>query len=210
LLAPSFLLIEFTIGCVMNKTNRLKPLHWIALIFLVVATILVSGLLTYEQPVHALPEYSSRTNEACGACHVNPGGGGPRTMAGLMWSAQGNPDVLPVLDINMAPGVTDGAELYDIGCAGCHGLSGEGLFGTAIVGSGLRGRKIETAIVRGRERSGMPAYEGQLTDEQLMVLVDYVAGLASGQIEPPPSSYPLPAGQMDCDPVSGVEKCGGN
>ncbi len=194
----------------MNKTNRLKPFHWIVLTFLAVATILVSGLLTDERQAHALPEYSSRTEEACGACHVNPGGGGPRTMAGLMWSAQGNPDVLPILTINIAPGVTNGAELYDIGCAGCHGLSGEGLFGTAIVGSGLQERKVETAIVRGRERSGMPAYEGQLTDEQLAALVAYTAGLASGQIEPPPTSYELPAGDFTCDPIPGAEKCGGN
>lgn len=194
----------------MKKVNRLKPLHWIGLVFLAAAAILVSGLLTYERPVHALPEYASRTNEACGACHVNPGGGGPRTMAGLLWSAQGNPDEMPALNIPIAPGVTGGQELYDIACAGCHGLSGEGLFGTPIVGSGLRDRKIETAILRGRERSGMPAYEGRLTDEQLAALVEFTAGLASGQIEPPPTSYELPAGQMTCDPVPGAEKCGGN
>ncbi|MCP4426395.1 MAG: cytochrome c [Chloroflexi bacterium] len=194
----------------MKQTNMIKGLQIGVLVIMVVGTMIFVGLMTQEQSAHALPEYSSRTEEACGACHVNPGGGGPRTMAGLMWSAQGNPDVMPILTINIAPGVTDGAELYDIGCAGCHGLSGEGLFGPAVVGSGWRERTIETAIVRGRERSGMPAYEGQLTDEQLAALVEYTTGLASGQIEPPPISYELPAGDFTCDPIPGAEKCGGN
>ena len=194
----------------MNRTKITKSVQIGALILLATFTILVTGLITHERPAHALPEYASRTEEACGACHVNPGGGGPRTMAGLMWSAQGNPDALPVLTINLAPSVTDGAELYDIGCAGCHGLSGEGLFGPAIVGSGLQERKIESTILRGLERSGMPAYDGQLTDNQLAALVEFVSGLASGQIEPPPVSYELPAGLFICDPAPGVAECGGN
>lgn len=195
----------------MKRANLTRGMQVGALIFLAVGTILVIGLMTGEQPAHALPEYASRTGEACGACHVNPGGGGPRTMAGLLWSAQGRPDMMPPLTIPIAPGVTDGQELYDFTCAGCHGLSGEGLFGPAIVGSGLRDRKIETSILRGRERSGMPPYEGQLTDEQLAALVEYTAGLASGQIEPPPASHPLPAGELICEPdPGGAERCGGN
>lgn len=194
----------------MKRANFVKALQAGALIILAVGTIFVSAMLAGGSPAHALPEYAARTGEACGACHVNPGGGGPRTMAGLLWSAQGKADVLPALTINMAPGVTDGAELYDIGCAGCHGLSGEGLFGTAIVGSGLQERRIETAVLRGRERSGMPAYEGRLTNEQLAALVAYTAGLASGQIQPPPASYALPAGRFVCDPLPGLEKCRGN
>ena len=195
----------------MNRANLTRVIQVSALIFLAVGTILVSGLMTREQPVHALPEYAARTGEACGACHVNPGGGGPRTMAGLLWSAQGRPDEMPALTIPIAPGVNDGQEIYDFTCAGCHGLSGEGLFGPAIVGSGLRDRKIETAILRGRERSGMPLYEGQLTDEQLAALVEYTAGLASGQIDPPPASHPLPAGELSCEPNPGASaRCGGN
>ena len=194
----------------MKQANFVNTLQVGALILLAVGTIFVTGLMTKERPAHALPEYAARTNEACGACHVNPGGGGPRTMAGLLWSAQGRPDEMPALTIPIAPGVTDGQELYDIACAGCHGLSGEGLFGPAIVGSGVRSRKVETAILRGRERSGMPAYEGQFTDDQLAALVEYTAGLASGQVEPPPTSYELPAGKMTCEPAPGVEKCGGN
>jgi len=207
---PIPFLIEKVLGQVMNKTRITKSAQIGALILLAAITIFVTGLMTHESPAHALPEFASRTGEACGACHVNPGGGGPRTMAGLMWSAQGRPDMLPSLTINLASGVTDGGELYDIGCAGCHGLSGEGLFGPTIVGSGLQERKIESTILRGRERSGMPAYEGQLTDNQLAALVTFVAGIASGEIDPPPVSYELPAGQFVCDPVPGAAKCGGN
>ena len=190
------------------KTGNTAP--FIALLLLALGTIFVTGLIVKEQPVHALPEYAARTGEACGACHVNPGGGGPRTMAGLLWSANGRPDEMPDLTVPIAPGETDGQELYDIACASCHGLAGAGLFGPAITGSNLKERKISSTILRGRERSGMPAYEGQLTDEQLAALVEYAAGLASGQIEPPPTSYELPAGKMTCDPVPGAEKCGGN
>ena len=32
--------------------------------------------LDAEQAAHALPEFTERTAEPCGACHVNPGGGG--------------------------------------------------------------------------------------------------------------------------------------
>ena len=195
----------------MNRANLMRVIKVSALIFLAVGTILAADLMTREQPVHALPEFAERTGEACGACHVNPGGGGPRTMAGLLWSAQGRPDEMPALTIPAAPGVTDGQEVYDFICAGCHGLSGEGLFGPAIVGSGWRDRKIETAILRGRERSGMPPFEGQLSDEQLAALVEYTAGLASGQIDPPPASYPLPAGELSCEPdPSASTRCGGN
>lgn len=194
----------------MKKANFAKTLQIGALILLAVGTIFTVGLITQERPTHALPEYAARTEEPCGACHVNPGGGGPRTMTGLIWASQGKPDELPALNIPLAVGVTDGQELYDIACAGCHGLSGEGLFGPTITGSGIRPNKIESTIVRGRERSGMPAYEGQFTEEQIAALVTYVAGLASGQIAPPPTSYELPAGQMSCDPVPGAAKCGGN
>ena len=181
------------------------------LVCLALATTLVIGLATKERPVHALPEFSERTGEACGACHVNPGGGGPRTMRGLLWAAQGRPDEVPTLgNILLAPGVSDGGELYDIGCANCHGFAGEGLFGTAITGTGLSESKIRSSIERGRERSGMPAYEGQFTDEQMDVLVDFVAGIASGRIEPPPVSYPLPEGELSCGPNLAVDNCQGN
>jgi len=174
---------------------------------LIALVFLVSGLPS----AHALPEYATRTGEPCATCHVNPGGGGPRTMRGLLWAAQGRPDQVPPLpNVLIAPGVTDGVELYDIACAGCHGRQGEGLFGTALTGAGLARGKIRSAIVRGRVRSGMPAFEGQFTDEQLRTLVDYVYGLSTGATEPPPERYPLPPGQLSCASEALPSGCGGN
>lgn len=174
-------------------------------------TLLAVGLIFGEKPAHALPEFADRTGEPCAVCHVNPGGGGPRTLRGMLWSAQGNPDEVPILEnVLIAPGVSEGLELYDLACAGCHGASGEGLFGPTITGTGLTDIKIESAILRGRQRSGMPGFEGQFTDEQLAALVEYVAGIASGRIDPAPNSYPLPPADFTCEDNETGEACGGN
>lgn len=186
-------------------------------IFLLVAIGLAILLLTSgffgEHPAHALPEYADRTGEPCSACHVSPGGGGPRTLRGLLWTAQGRPDLVPDLgNILIAPDVSDGVELYDLACAACHGISGQGLFGTALVNSGLSENNVRSAITRGRERSGMPSFEGLLSDQQLDALIAYVVGIASGEIEPAPLSYPLPEARFECaEPRSTTaESCGGN
>ena len=194
----------------MNKASLVRALQVGALIVLAVGAIFVIGLIIQEQPVHALPEYADRTGEACATCHVNPGGGGPRTLRGLLWASNGSPDQIPELDMLIAPGIEDGAELYDIACAGCHGFAGEGLFGIALTDSGLRDSKIRSSTLRGRERSGMPAFEGQFTDDQIELLVRFVAGISSGDIQPQPSFYELPPVEFTCDPVPGAEACGGN
>lgn len=174
-------------------------------------SFLAVGLFDSTKPVHALPEYASRTGEACATCHVNPGGGGPRTLRGLLWAAQGRPDQVPGLaNVLLAPNVSDGLELYDIACSACHGSSGEGLFGIALTGSGLKGDKISSTILRGRERSGMPSFEGRFTEKQIETLVQYVVGLSTGKIDPPPVSYPLESAQFGCVKNINAEPCGGN
>jgi len=189
----------------------IKTLQWIGLGTIAVVVFLVSGILMGEQPAHALPEYAKRTGESCGVCHVNPGGGGPRTLRGLMWAAQGRPDAVPVIEnMLIAPGVKDGLELYDIACAGCHGGAGEGLFGAALVGTGLKENKIRSTIERGRERSGMPPFQGQFTKTQLDILVAYVYGLGIGKIAPPPASYPLESAKTGCVDNGETVTCGGN
>ncbi|MFQ5436333.1 MAG: c-type cytochrome [Anaerolineae bacterium] len=194
----------------MNRKTFGRIGKWVGLMGLLVALVMAVNTAVTSKPLHALPEYAARTGEPCAACHVNPGGGGPRTLRGLLWAARGRPDQVPQLgNILAAPGVTDGAELYDIACAGCHGLQGEGLFGTAIAGTGLRQSKIQSTILRGRERSGMPPFEGQFTDAQLEALVAFTAGIASGELEPPPMSYPLPPAQFGCEPAPGAAACGG-
>jgi len=178
---------------------------------LAVAAYVLTGGLMQPAAVHALPEYADRTGESCSTCHVNPGGGGPRTLRGLIWSAKGKLDMVPELPgVLLAPGVEDGAELFQFACATCHGPNGEGLFGTVIANSGLAENKIRTAVLRGRLRSGMPAFDGQFTDAQLEALIAYSLGLANGLVEPPPAFYPLPPGELKCSPQADPATCGGN
>ncbi len=188
-----------------------RSLHIFALAFIGIFIFIATGILVGESPAHALPEYAERTDESCAVCHVNPGGGGPRTLRGILWSAQGKPDLVPDLgNVLVAQGVDDGAELYDIACAGCHGAFGEGLFGNAITLSGVRKSKIQSTILRGRERSGMPGFDGRFTDEQLEAIVTFVVGIASGKIEPLPASYPLPPQEQGCMSNTKSANCGGN
>ena len=193
------------------RSITIKLFQWGILASIVVLTILGMGIIMGEPEVHSFPEYAVRTNEACSACHVNPGGGGPRTLTGLLWTANGRPDNIPQLEnLLIAPGVGDGVELYELACQSCHGESGEGLFGIALTNSGLPESKIRSAILRGRDRSGMPPYEGKFTDEQLDILVDYIRGISSGEIDPAPSSYPLDPAQFSCAGASLSNLCGGN
>jgi hypothetical protein len=37
-----------------------------------------------------LPAYAASTGKACGACHVNPAGGGPRNAFGDAFAANGH------------------------------------------------------------------------------------------------------------------------
>ncbi len=178
------------------------------------AAVVVFGAVSLLSPstsVHALPEFAARTGEGCGTCHVSPGGGGPRTLRGMLWAARGKPDAVPQLpNVLLAPGVEDGAELYDIACAACHGAKGEGLFGAQLASTSLKPSKIKSTINRGRERSGMPPFDGQFSDTQLDALVNYVAGLASGAVQSPPDSYPLESGVLKCTTNSTLVTCGGN
>ncbi|RME45437.1 MAG: cytochrome c [Chloroflexi bacterium] len=189
----------------------LRFLPYLLIVCVAVAAYVLTSAATARQTVHALPEYAARTNESCSTCHVNPGGGGPRTLRGMLWAAQGKPDEVPELPgVLLAPGISDGAELWDIACASCHGAQGEGGFGLAIAKSGLSAGKIRSAIKRGRLRSGMPAFEGQFTDEQLDALVDYVEGIANDIIQPPPEAIPLPPAEFTCRSQTEPANCGGN
>lgn len=167
--------------------------------------------LFLAQPAHALPEFSPRTGESCATCHVNPGGGGPRTMRGLLWAAKGRPDAVPELPgVLIAPGVSDGEELYQIACASCHGEFGEGMFGTRLIYSGLNKAKIRGNILRGRLQSGMPSYEGKFTDQQLEALVEYTLALVNAEATPAPQSYPLGMPQFQSESQATPISPGGN
>jgi hypothetical protein len=50
----------------------------------VVAALMIGGALTIAAPrsANAKPEFAAATGKPCGACHVNPAGGGKLTGAG--------------------------------------------------------------------------------------------------------------------------------
>ena len=58
----------------------------------VVAVLAVGGALTMAAPksAQALPAYAASTGKACGACHTNPAGGGPRNAFGEAFAANGH------------------------------------------------------------------------------------------------------------------------
>jgi mono/diheme cytochrome c family protein len=191
-----------------TRTIHLLQLFVIAGLAVGVYLLLTSG--SDEQVAHALPEYSDRTGEACGTCHVNPGGGGPRTLRGLIWAARGRPDQVPQLTgVLLAPNVTDGAELYAFACAGCHGANGEGLFGMRLVGAGISRQAMRSFILQGLPSFGMPAFEGQFDDDQLDAMLDFLTRMAKGEIAPAPDQITLPPPVSNCSvPTAGEQTCG--
>jgi mono/diheme cytochrome c family protein len=58
----------------------------------VVAALAVGGALTIAAPksADALPAYAASTGKACGACHQNKAGGGPRNAFGEAFAANGH------------------------------------------------------------------------------------------------------------------------
>ena len=189
----------------MTGSVKLRKIRmFIAAVFLLLALTLLLAVLGTSS-VYALPEYSNRTGEPCATCHVSPGGGGPRTLPGLLWTSEGRPDEVPVMENTLlAPGINDPLELYDLACAGCHGYKGEGLFATSLTEYYLTENLIRMITLRGAPRSGMPSFRGQLTDEQLEELVVFVMALSDGRVVPP-DSYPLPplGGLVPLMPESG-------
>lgn len=193
------------------KIRVIRFLQFITIAMIAVFVLILFEMMAGGSAAHALPEFAANTGEPCATCHVNPGGGGPRTLRGLLWSARGRPDKVPEIgNILIALGVADGVDLYDIACAACHGVSGEGLFGAALVSTGLSENSIRDVILRGKERSGMPSFNNRFTGDQIEALVKYIAGIASGSLEPAPISYPLPPAQLECMDNETLVKCGGN
>jgi mono/diheme cytochrome c family protein len=178
---------------------------------LLLALVVFLGITQWAgvQTVHALPEYATRTGESCGTCHVNSGGGGPRTLRGSLWAIRGRPDEVPEIPgFQLAPGVTDGLELYDIACAGCHGDKGEGLFAIELAGTGISRPATRSFILRGIPGTDMPAYEDKLSAEQIEILSDFVTELSFSETEIL-DDYPLPPAELKCTPLSGHTSCGG-
>jgi mono/diheme cytochrome c family protein len=58
----------------------------------IAAALAVGGVvaITISKPAIALPAYAAQTGKACGACHQNPAGGGPRNAFGEAFAANGH------------------------------------------------------------------------------------------------------------------------
>ena len=58
----------------------------------VAAAAVIGGALMVAVPksAEALPAYAASTGKACGACHTNPAGGGPRNAFGEAFAANGH------------------------------------------------------------------------------------------------------------------------
>jgi mono/diheme cytochrome c family protein len=70
-----------------------------------------------------------------------------------------------------------GREIFVANCGSCHALSDAGTSGA--VGPSLDGLGLDVATVETQVRNGgggMPAFEGQLTDEEIAAVSSYVAG----------------------------------
>lgn len=194
---------EYKIGILLMKPRWIFPISFAMLVMAML--FVMTNFSSY-----ALPEYSPLTAEPCATCHVNPGGGGPRTLRGMLWTVEGRPIEVPILEgILLAPGVTDSIELYDAACAGCHGLQGEGLFAARLAGYDFNPDFLYGIILDGAPRSGMPGFDGQLTKEQLDILVEFVEKLSREEVVPP-ESYPLPPAVLQCSSTQELRPCGGN
>jgi mono/diheme cytochrome c family protein len=73
-------------------------------------------------------------------------------------------------------GPTDGKAIFTQSCGSCHVLSDAGTTGT--IGPNLDGTQLTLQEIAQQVRNGgggMPAFEGQLSDEQIDAVADYVA-----------------------------------
>lgn len=193
--------------------KHLRPAIWIAL------GVLVGVLVFAARPTaHALPEYAARTGQPCATCHVNPAGGGPRTLRGLLWVAQGKPDQVPPLpggEEKPGAAALDGQALFEkLACSGCHGPRGEGGVGPALNRAELPADEI-TQVVRNGRGAMMPFGSDVLPDAELEALIQYVQALGRGEVEAGPvlEKRPLSPAQLTCGDSSKTGRstdCGGN
>ncbi|MBX3162783.1 MAG: cytochrome c [Deltaproteobacteria bacterium] len=102
---------------------------------------------------------------------------------------------LAACKVNAAGDSTDGRDLFASQCSACHGPTGRPTemmverFGVKDltapdVRRDMTPASVERQIRRGSANFKMPSFEGQLTDAQIRVLAEFVAG--STFVPPPP------------------------
>ena len=72
---------EKEVDVIRNTTSRI-----VAALLLTGAVVTFASIIT-PTGTSALPSYAPATGQACGVCHVNPAGGGPRTIIGQAFAA---------------------------------------------------------------------------------------------------------------------------
>jgi cytochrome c5 len=195
-------------------SKYLQSVIWIGIG--VLAGVLLVGIWT---PTHAYPEYTTRTGEQCTACHVNPAGGGPRTLRGLLWIAEGRPDEMPALpggELKAEGETIDGAALYDArDCALCHGPVGEGDTATALTQYEWSAEELTVAIVEGV--GAMKGYGAHaFSQAEMEALIVYVQAIGRGEIYSTVvlKKRLLPPPQLPCafnlQLLPPLNNCGGN
>ncbi len=87
---------------------------------------------------------------------------------------EATPTVTPTVTPTAAGEGADGGQVFAATCAGCHGQDGSGGFGPDIRGEDdLAG--IESQVRGGGSR--MPAFDGELSDEEISAVAQFVTGL---------------------------------
>ena len=78
-------------------------------------------------------------------------------------------------------GSAEGREVFVANCGSCHTLEDAGTSGA--IGPNLDELSVDEATVEAQVRSGgggMPAFEGQLSDEEIMAVAGYVVSARQG------------------------------
>lgn len=74
----------------------------------------------------------------------------------------------------------DGAQLFAVRCAGCHGRSGEGVYGpplAGVVNEKFATVEDEVKFVSAGTGRGMPAFATQLTKAELRAIAEFTRAL---------------------------------
>lgn len=83
--------------------------------------------------------------------------------------------------------VAQGKGVYDAKCAACHGGKGEGVIGPNLTdkfwihGKGER-KDIIQIVTKGFTQKGMPAWEGLISDDEIVQVTGYVYSLRTQQV----------------------------
>ena len=86
----------------------------------VFAGILAAGFVAWfsAEPAQALPRYSARYEQNCGLCHVNPTGGGQRTLYAAQYiipselaMRNATPEQLAAIDPQLSKSISIGVDL---------------------------------------------------------------------------------------------------